>query len=386
MGAYHDYNGIRFYNNSDMVTQVMSINNGSDTLGQNNVYVNNSLTAGVSLRAPIFYDSLSTSYFVDPGSTSNVNTFRSLALGTNTSGSQTNKNGLSLYGAYSGGLPTYGIIFSGVSGMGAFGGVNSDWATYFTMNGTAGRGWAFKSVGDSSPVASITNTGWAQFAQSVRTPIFYDSNNTGYYLNPASTSRLSKLDFGNSSYYIHAGDWGMRNTTPYGWIQFGPANSGYAHIYTDRNKFYFNKEMFINGGSYLRQNDIRSKIFYDIDNTLYYADFANTSTSVKAAGQGVFGGDVIAFSDKKLKTNIKTLDGSKVLKMRGVSFDKINTGKKGSGVIAQELQEVAPELVNDNDGTLGVAYGNLTGYLIEAIKNQQKQIDELTNIIDKLNK
>jgi hypothetical protein len=80
------------------------------------------------------------------------------------------------------------------------------------------------------------------------------------------------------------------------------------------------------------------------------------------------------------------LDGSKVLKMRGVSFDKINTGKKGSGVIAQELQEVAPELVNDNDGTLGVAYGNLTGYLIEAIKNQQKQIDELTNIIDKLNK
>jgi len=87
--------------------------------------------------------------------------------------------------------------------------------------------------------------------------------------------------------------------------------------------------------------------------------------------------DVIAFSDKKLKDNIKTLDGKKVLDMRGVSFTRKDTGKESSGVIAQEIQEVAPELVHDTDGTLGVAYGNLVGYLIEAIKDQQKQIDEL---------
>ena len=96
------------------------------------------------------------------------------------------------------------------------------------------------------------------------------------------------------------------------------------------------------------------------------------------AGSTITGSaDVIAFSDKKLKDNIKTLDGKKVLDMRGVSFDRIDTGKASSGVIAQEIQEVAPELVHDTDGTLGVAYGNLVGYLIEAIKDQQKQIDEL---------
>ena len=87
--------------------------------------------------------------------------------------------------------------------------------------------------------------------------------------------------------------------------------------------------------------------------------------------------DVIAFSDRKLKDNIETLDGKKVLDMRGVSFTRKDTGAESSGVIAQEIQKVAPELVHDTEGTLGVAYGNLVGYLIEAIKDQQKQIDEL---------
>ena len=100
-----------------------------------------------------------------------------------------------------------------------------------------------------------------------------------------------------------------------------------------------------------------------------------------AVGSTITGSaDVIAFSDIKLKDNIKTLNGKKVLDMRGVSFTRKDTGKESSGVIAQELQEVAPELVHDTEGTLGVAYGNLVGYLIEAIKDQQKQIDELREI------
>ena len=94
-------------------------------------------------------------------------------------------------------------------------------------------------------------------------------------------------------------------------------------------------------------------------------------------GKATFNNDVVAFSDKKLKDNIETLDGKKVLNMRGVSFTRKDTGLPGSGVIAQEIQKVAPELVNETNGTLGVSYGNLVGYLIEAIKDQQKQIDEL---------
>jgi len=96
-----------------------------------------------------------------------------------------------------------------------------------------------------------------------------------------------------------------------------------------------------------------------------------------AAGTITGSADVIAYSDEKLKENVKTLDGKKVLEMRGVSFDRIDTGKASSGVIAQEIEKVAPELVIDDGNYKGVAYGNLVGYLIEAIKDQQKQIDEL---------
>ena len=100
------------------------------------------------------------------------------------------------------------------------------------------------------------------------------------------------------------------------------------------------------------------------------------------AGKATFNNDVVAFSDRKLKENIETLDGKKVLDMRGVSFTRKDTGLPSSGVIAQEIQKVAPELVSETDGTLGVSYGNLVGYLIEAVKDQQKQIDELKAIIN----
>lgn len=114
-------------------------------------------------------------------------------------------------------------------------------------------------------------------ASSMYSPIFYDSNNTAYFTDPASRSRQASIDFGDGGYYIHAGDWGMRNSTPYGWIQFGPANSGHAHIYTDRSNFYFNAQLIVNGGSNINTSDIRANIFYDNESTGYYVDPNATS-------------------------------------------------------------------------------------------------------------
>ena len=95
---------------------------------------------------------------------------------------------------------------------------------------------------------------------------------------------------------------------------------------------------------------------------------------VNVTGTLTASADVVAYSDERLKTDIKTLDGSKVYDMRGVSFIKDN--KQSSGVIAQELEEIAPELVNNDGEYKSVAYGNITGYLIEAIKDLKKEIEE----------
>jgi hypothetical protein len=97
--------------------------------------------------------------------------------------------------------------------------------------------------------------------------------------------------------------------------------------------------------------------------------------SINDSGTFTATGDVVAYSDERLKSDIKTLDGSKVYNMRGVSFVKDN--KQSSGVIAQELEKIAPELVNNDSEYKSVAYGNITGYLIEAIKELKAEIEEL---------
>lgn len=91
-------------------------------------------------------------------------------------------------------------------------------------------------------------------------------------------------------------------------------------------------------------------------------------------------GDIIAFSDERYKENIETLNGNKVYEMRGVSFTRKESGELHSGVIAQELEKIAPELVyTSEDDIKAVAYGNLVGYLIEAVKDLKKEIEDLKN-------
>jgi hypothetical protein len=89
-------------------------------------------------------------------------------------------------------------------------------------------------------------------------------------------------------------------------------------------------------------------------------------------------GNITAYSDSRLKNNIKTINGGldKVLAMRGVSFDM--NGISNIGVVAQEIQQILPELVLENsDGMLSVSYGNIVAVLIEAVKELNAQIQEL---------
>ena len=117
----------------------------------------------------------------------------------------------------------------------------------------------------------------------------------------------------------------------------------------------------------------------------WYEVGANIRGSQAVTGSITAQGNITAYSDERLKSSIETLDGSKVLQMRGVSF--IKNEEAGSGVIAQELEKIAPELVHDNkDGYKSVAYGNLVGYLIEAVKEQQNQINAQKEQITQLTK
>ena len=88
-------------------------------------------------------------------------------------------------------------------------------------------------------------------------------------------------------------------------------------------------------------------------------------------------GDITAFSDERLKTDVKTIPNAleKVNALRGVTFDK--DGKRGLGVIAQEVEKILPEVVMDGEEYKSVAYGNIVGVLIEAVKELTKEVAEL---------
>jgi division protein CdvB (Snf7/Vps24/ESCRT-III family) len=64
-----------------------------------------------------------------------------------------------------------------------------------------------------------------------------------------------------------------------------------------------------------------------------------------------------------------------VCKLRGVNFTK--DGEASTGVIAQEVQKVIPEVVLQGDEYLSVAYGNLVGVLIEAVKELKAEVETL---------
>ena len=94
-------------------------------------------------------------------------------------------------------------------------------------------------------------------------------------------------------------------------------------------------------------------------------------------------------SDITKKTNIQNIKNAVELtkQINGVKFDWKETSESSAGVIAQEVEEILPEIVHTNDeGIKSVNYNGVVGLLVEAIKEQQKQIDELNKELKKLHK
>ena len=93
--------------------------------------------------------------------------------------------------------------------------------------------------------------------------------------------------------------------------------------------------------------------------------------------------DIAAYSDKRVKKDIETIEDAlqKVNKLRGVTFKRKDeeSDKVHMGVIAQEVQEVIPEVVTarESDGHLSVSYSNMVGVLIEAVKELKAEVEEL---------
>ena len=144
---------------------------------------------------------------------------------------------------------------------------------------------------------------------------------------------------------------------------------------TQSQRFYF----YNNGTTILHSAD--AWLFQNNNTTKFTIDSSGNTTAV---------GNVTAFSDIRLKEDVKTIDNAldKVTKLRGVEYTRKETKSREIGVIAQEVKEIVPELVNieniksdinpdDFEDMHVMKYGNTVGLLIEAIKELKAEIEEL---------
>jgi hypothetical protein len=466
---------------------------------------NNNVTSPSDVRAPIFYDSNNTGYYVDPTNSSSI--YQAISFGDSSrySAVSTTINGS--------GAGDKLILYGNVSNYDARVLVGTDYDFIFKSQGSPANKGMFRFYsGNNATLAMEIGADQVVTApnSSMRSPIFYDSNDTGYYVDPNGSSKLNMLNVANAPsgrtislgsddtsrvyndtarsslvinapYYPHlyinattanntahgavismtgaltAGGyrrWGMgianSNPSALSWGYYDNQSNPHYSVggtlgYTDTGA-----NMWLDtGGNLQTTGSMRSTIFYDSADTNYYLNPAGTYSQIYSdgsvngsAGVGVsfwsqggngaifsfhrggvyavnmgldsdnviriggwsaggnrlqmdmsgnltMAGDVTAYSDARVKENVVTIDNAldKVKKVRGVYYNRTDSEDKKTkiGVIAQELLEVVPEVVNqDNDGMYNVSYGNITALLIEAIKEQNQTIEDLKKIIAKL--
>lgn len=237
-------------------------------------------------------------------------------------------------------------------------------------------------VGDSALKTAIISQGISSFS---RSKLHLCNNNNADNTTSVSVSDARLTVDTNGSI-------GVNNLSPCGMLTVGNSSlaNSEGHIVIGRK----------DGGGGTRQY----RLGYTAGWSAVIGDYGNNNTAATQVeqfriiytaptdtlvcyGDGNVGtkyGYVVTASDERLKTDIFTIENAlnKVLHLRGVNFTYIQEGKKSIGLIAQEVEHIIPEVVFEYDGVKAISYANIVGLLIEAMKEQQQQINEMKQQIN----
>ena len=289
---------------------VQFISPNSSNNGYNNYFVlqDGYVAANNSLRAPIFYDSGNTSYYVDPTGGSKLNSLLEVKL---------NADGDFFIGRFSAGAAK--LVYAYQSGSDGYlevrTGADDIVSKLSGYSGTPSYMLSNVGIGIASPSYKLHVSGIGYATSDLRAPIFYDSNNTARYVDPAGDSLInSVIIYGYGSVYSglrvdwpHAGNIGIWGAT--------------------------GQTLNISNGSSLQVNLVVS-------------------------------GNVTAYSDERRKTDWQNLPSDYVKRLaevRSGTFLRSDGGsiERQTGVSAQSMENLLPESVSkDEDGYLSLAYGN----------------------------
>jgi hypothetical protein len=244
-----------------------------------------------------------------------------------------------------GGVVGYGITFLDLKGAGVSTtqyNSNTGIATIFFEGGGGGGSISISTTTPTSP-----GSGDLWYSPDYgRTFIYYDETIVGY---------------GTDAYWVDAAPFNVGVITS---TAFAPASASAPSIHF--------------------AGDVQTGFFSPSSGNITAVSVGSSILNINSSGINVTGivtaQDFDSLSDINYKTNVETVENALVIvgSLRGVSFDWKESGTGSYGVIAQELQEVLPELVHgDNPKT--VNYNGIIGVLIEAIKELKAEVEELKN-------
>ena len=326
----------------------------------------------------------------------------------------TSNYGISLYGG-TGQVLSYGILFATTGHLGKHGMVTSDWATYFTMDGSQDRGWIFRSAGGN--VASISAKGHIQ----VNGNIYIGSSRAGGYLNGGATNGgINSIMIGDDVWLgdCNAGGiMGMKSTgANTGFYFYNSGGTQTGQIYTDANRIHFVKsssdtfQFDFNGAVYiagmLNTGGIRARgglmaqsdhgsgncaiWFTNIGNSTGYWKInieSNDRMSFQHYDSGTLknkfwintDGTTGSASSRKIKHNIQNINfdtGRIIDKMQPVSYivngDLRN--KTTYGFIYEDLVQILPDVCDNQYDTVGITYTAIIPVLTKEIQNLRKRL------------
>lgn len=348
------------YNGSTVITL-----NGADGVG----------TAVDSWRSPVFYDSISTAFYVDPNSTSNI--MRLTASGRSMVGSATiSMSGLDANTYYPVTIP---LPASRQVTLRIENALNSNAPPWSTHGGGFSCYFEWTSNG----------SGWGTIPISRRVTDWRESFTSVTIVGGIDQMTFSSQEViwlrGGANYYFSA-DCDVNptiRTTSY--TEYGQTVAPRSTVFNDPWTMVAGRMSygtFQASDRVTAASDIRAPIFYDSNNTGFYLDPNSTGTSLNVAGSIVAAGNVTAYSDIRIKANVEIIPSAldKLDLIRGVTYTRTDLDDKEqryAGVIAQEIESVLPEAVRDLGDIKAVDYNATIGLLIQAVKELRDEVETL---------
>lgn len=213
---------------------------------------------------------------------------------------------------------------------------------------------------------------------------FGNSNNIIFDLknNNITTNNTNKISLGYPYRYLVQNNLNLNN-----WENYFKDNTlntnAMLNVYGNVNLSSINNKPFLSCissefpndkiGIAIGSNLTRDGFLLNVEGDTFFSSNINVNNNIYLKGT------ITNISDRRIKKDLKKIENAldKINKINGYIYERIDTGKIETGLIAQEVLEIIPEVINkDNEDFYSIAYGNMMGLIVEAIKELKELIND----------